>query len=144
MINMKKTNLYALKSTPGKQTGLSLIELMIASVIGLVILGGAVTIFSSNSASSKLSTGMARVQDNGRVALDIISYSTRMTGYEGCRDEVKDPAIVLATVRPSTLAANMTSASAGIVLPNNPDQLAADDMVMIADCETTEIFRAER
>ena len=60
-----------MRSTPGNQTGLSLIELMIASVIGLVILGGAVTIFSSNSASSKLSTGMARVQDNGRVALDI-------------------------------------------------------------------------
>jgi len=52
MNDMKQTNLRAL---PGKQTGLSLIELMIASVIGLVILGGAVTIFSSNSASSKLS-----------------------------------------------------------------------------------------
>jgi len=101
MNNMKQTNMRTMHNTPGNQTGLSLIELMIASVIGLVLLGGAVTIFSSNSASSKLSTGMARIQDNGRVALDIISYSTRMTGYEGCRDEVKDPAIVLATPAPA-------------------------------------------
>jgi len=178
-------------STPGNQTGFSLIELMIASVIGLVILGGAVTVFSTNSASSKLSTGMARIQDNGRVALDILSYSTRMAGYEGCRDEVKDPAIVLATVAPtidlrdgaiwgsevdtgnswdparpadlngitvkantdvfyiqhgsgrtSTLAADMASASADILLPLNPDQFATNDLLMISNCETTEIFRA--
>ena len=178
---------------PGNQAGLSLIELMIASVIGLVILGGAVKIFSSNSASSKMSTGMARIQDNGRVALDIISYSARMTGYEGCRDEVKDPAIVLATDAPaidlrdnaiwgsevstgdswapgrpadlnpisgrvkdntdvfyiqhgsgrtSTLAADMASTSADIVLPLNPDQFDTNDMLMISNCEITEIFRA--
>ena len=94
-------------NTPGNQTGFSLIELMIASVIGLVILGGAVTVFSTNSASSKLSTGMARIQDNGRVALDILSYSTRMAGYEGCRDEVKDPPIVLATAGANTPTINL-------------------------------------
>ena len=190
---MKQKNMRAMHNTPGNQTGFSLIELMIASVIGLVILGGAVTVFSTNSASSKLSTGMARIQDNGRVALDIISYSTRMAGYEGCRDEVKDPAIVLATVAPtvdlrdgaiwgsevdtgnswdparpadlnpisgrvkadtdvfyiqhgsgrtSTLAADMASSSADILLPLNPDQFATNDMLMISNCETTEIFRA--
>ena len=193
MNNMKQTNMRTMHNTPGNQTGLSLIELMIASVIGLVLLGGAVTIFSSNSASSKLSTGMARIQDNGRVALDIISYSIRMTGYEGCRDEVKDPAIVLATPAPaidlrdnaiwgsevssgdswdparpadldpiagrvkddtdvfyiqhgsgrtSTLAVDMASSSADIMLPVNPDEFDDNDMLMIANCETTEIFRA--
>ena len=195
MKNMKQTKIRTMRSTPGNQTGLSLIELMIASVIGLVILGGAVTIFSSNSASSKLSTGMARVQDNGRVALDIISYSLRMTGYEGCRDEVKEPPIVLAqnppasldlrdnaiwgaevnggswtpaapadltslTVagrvkdntdvfyiqhgsgRTSTLAVDMATPGAPVVLPDNPDQFGVNDMIMISNCDTAEIFRA--
>lgn len=192
MSNLNPTTLTQ-RSMPGKQAGFSLIELMIASVIGLVILGGAVTVFSSNSASSRMNTGMSRIQDNGRVALDIISYGTRMTGYDGCRDETKDAVTVLATNAPTiilpadaiwgaevgdnnswdpplhpdlqvlagrvkdntdvlyiqhgsgrstNLQSDMAAGVADIVLPSNPDQLAANDLVMISDCITTDIFRA--
>ena len=91
----------SLNSTPAKQSGFSLIELMIASVIGLVLLGGIVTIFTSNSASSKMSSGLTRIQDSGRVAIDILSYNIRMAGYEGCRDEAKENIDVVASVAPT-------------------------------------------
>ena len=181
----------AMPALPAKQAGLSLIELMVASVIGLFILAGAVTVFSGNSASSKLSNGMAQIQDSGRVTLDILSNSIRMAGFEGCKSDSKAPAIVLASTAPvinfpntalwgSEISAagwapaqpddlnNITNASEGsdviylqhgsgrttnlavdmvsgtdtsITLANNPDQLSEDDMVMISDCQSSNIFR---
>ena len=98
MKNLK--TIHTLKQLPGKQAGLSLIELMIASVIGLVILGGAVTIFSGNSKSSSQSTGMSRLQDSGRVALDIVANGIRMAGYEGCRSAAKASPTVIASDAP--------------------------------------------
>ena len=195
---MKSTNLQParmMNSMPGRQSGLSLIELMIASVIGLVLLSGVVTIFSSNSASSKMSTGMTRIQDSGRVALDMLSYNLRMTGYEGCRDGSKDQIQVLASNPPTinfpdntiwgssvsntggfvstahpdltdlpddvtlkantdvlylqhgsgrsvNLATDMATSNAAVVLPRNPDQISAGDLVMISDCDSANIFRA--
>lgn len=197
MNHLKPNSTRTISSRPGKQSGLSLIELMIASVIGLVLLSGVVTIFSSNSASSKMSTGMTRLQDSGRVALDLLSYGVRMTGYEGCRDESKDPVQVLASTGPTinfpdnavwgsevdnsgvwdptihsdldgsvngisskvrnntdvlylqygsgrsaVLSSDMTSDVADVILPNNPDHLRTGDLIMIADCVSTNIFRA--
>jgi len=93
-------NIKTLQSLPGKQSGLSMIELMVASVIGLFVLAGAVTIFSSNNASSSMSSGMSRLQDSGRVALDIVANSVRMAGYEGCRSASKASPTVLASTAP--------------------------------------------
>jgi len=86
-----------------KQTGYSLIELMIASVIGLVWLSGAVTIFTSNKASQALSTGMSQVQENGRVALDIISNGIRLAGYQGCTNGIQEPKVLAAVAPPIRL-----------------------------------------
>ena len=83
-----------------KQAGYSIIELMIASVIGLVVLSGAVTVFTSNKASQSLSNGMSQIQENGRVALDIIANGIRLTGYQGCTNGIQEP-VVLAKVAPS-------------------------------------------
>jgi len=83
------------------QTGMTLIELMIAMVIGLVILGGAVTIFSSNNRSSTMTSGMSRVQESGRVAIDILSNSVRMARYEGCRSQIKGQVNMLAQNGPT-------------------------------------------
>jgi len=86
-----------------KQSGYSLIELMIASVIGLVVLSGAVTIFTSNKASQSLSLGMSQVQENGRVALDIIANSIRLAGYQGCTNGIQEPVVLANTAPPIQL-----------------------------------------
>ncbi len=82
------------RSLPGRQSGYSIIELMIASVIGLVVLSGAVTVFSSNKQSQELSSGMARIQERGRAALDILSNDIRLAGYQGCTDGAASPDVI--------------------------------------------------
>lgn len=66
------------------QTGLSLIELMIAMVIGLVLLLGLVQVMSASSAAHKLSVGVARTQENARFAMDFLQRDLRMAGHMGC------------------------------------------------------------
>ncbi|TRO43972.1 prepilin-type N-terminal cleavage/methylation domain-containing protein [Pseudomonas sp. ALS1279] len=67
-----------------QQQGLSLIELMIALLISSLLILGAVQLFSNTSASDRTNTAIARVQENGRVALEIIGADARRAGYQGC------------------------------------------------------------
>jgi type IV pilus assembly protein PilW len=67
-----------------RQTGLSLIELMIAMVVGLILFAGALSIFISSRQSYGINTAIGHVQENGRFALDYIYNDARMAGYMGC------------------------------------------------------------
>jgi len=64
--------------------GLSLIELMIAMVIGLVLLLGLVQVMTASSAAYKLSAGVARTQENARFAMDFLQRDMRLAGHMGC------------------------------------------------------------
>jgi type IV pilus assembly protein PilW len=83
------------------QAGFSIVELMVASVIGLIILSGAVAVFSSNNASGAMSGSMSRVQESGRVAMDILANDLRMAGYQGCADTDTISANVIANNAPN-------------------------------------------
>lgn len=65
-------------------TGLSLVELMIAMVIGLVVMLGVVQVFAASRESYRLSEGMSRVQENSRFAMDTLQRELRMAGHFGC------------------------------------------------------------
>ena len=67
-----------------RQAGLSLIELMIAMVIGLLLMLGVIQVFIASQAASRLSEGVARAQENGRFALDFLERDVRMAGHMGC------------------------------------------------------------
>ncbi|MBT2766550.1 PilW family protein [Stenotrophomonas sp. ISL-67] len=67
-----------------RQVGLSLIELMISLVIGLILMLGVTQIFAASRAASRLSEGVARAQENGRFALEFIERDIRMAGHTGC------------------------------------------------------------
>lgn len=67
-----------------RQAGLSLIELMISLVIGLILMLGITQIFIASHAASRLSEGVARAQENGRFALDFLERDIRMAGHTGC------------------------------------------------------------
>lgn len=64
--------------------GLSLIELMIAIVIGIILTLGLVQIFGAAREAYRLSEGLARVQENGRFAMDYLQRDIRMAGHFGC------------------------------------------------------------
>jgi type IV pilus assembly protein PilW len=67
-----------------RMRGMSLIELMIALLIGLILLVGVIQVFSASRASYQLSQGVARNQENGRFAMDFLSRDLRMVGHAGC------------------------------------------------------------
>ncbi|WP_235872522.1 PilW family protein [Pseudoxanthomonas winnipegensis] len=64
--------------------GLSLIELMIALLIGSILMLGVIQVFSASRNAYQLSQGMARVQENGRFAMDYLQRDVRMVGHYGC------------------------------------------------------------
>ncbi|WP_225764127.1 PilW family protein [Stenotrophomonas sp. Marseille-Q4652] len=90
----------------GRMRGLSLIEVMIALLIGSILLLALVQVFSASRAASQTSEGMARVQENARFAMDYLQRDLRMAGHFGC---VNDQAHLLT---PGALV-NHTAASAG-------------------------------
>lgn len=67
-----------------KQRGLTLIELMVAMVLGLFLMSGAIEIFSANQRTIRLQIGLSRIQENGRFAIDFLMRDIRMAGYWGC------------------------------------------------------------
>ena len=66
------------------QTGLSLIEIMISLLRGAFLLGGVLQIFIGSKQTYRMQENLSRLQENGRLALDLIGRDIRMTGYWGC------------------------------------------------------------
>lgn len=66
------------------QKGLSLIELMIALLLGSILTLGLVQLFSSNSDTFRLAEATARIQESGRLAHEILGRAIRNADYWGC------------------------------------------------------------
>lgn len=71
-------------SAPNRIQGLSLIEIMVALAISALLVLGLVEVFAASRTAYQLSTGLARVQENGRFALDFLQRDIRMAGHMGC------------------------------------------------------------
>ena len=67
-----------------RQVGLTLVELLVALVIGLILVGGVVQIFVSNKQTYQLTDELARMQESARYAFYVLSRDLRMAGYTGC------------------------------------------------------------
>ena len=66
------------------QRGFSLVELMIALVLGLVLFAGVGHLVLASSRSWALQDELRRLRENGRLALDILGQSISTTAYTGC------------------------------------------------------------
>ena len=63
------------------QGGFSLVELMIASVLGLVIISGAISIMLSTRQNTQYQDGFTSLQENSRVAGRLLTNTIRMAGF---------------------------------------------------------------
>lgn len=63
------------------QRGLTLTELMVALAISLIVMSGVVTLYVTNRHAYALQNGLARLQENGRFAMEFLSRDLRMGGY---------------------------------------------------------------
>ncbi len=75
---------YMDTQTGMKQSGFSIVELMIAVVIGLIVLAGAIQVVINTKQNRIEQDEVAFIQDNARFAVELISNEIRMAGYMGC------------------------------------------------------------
>lgn len=64
------------------EQGFSLIELMIAMLLGLILIGGVINLFLASSQTYRLQESMFRVQESGRFALDFMLRDLRDAGFQ--------------------------------------------------------------
>jgi type IV pilus assembly protein PilW len=72
---------------PRALRGLSLIELMVALTIGLIITAAVAQLFATTRSAYTMEENMARVQENGRFAVQFLTQDIRMAGYAGCNSK---------------------------------------------------------
>lgn len=64
--------------------GFTVVEILVAMVISLLLLAGILTLFSNSRATYESNDRLARIQENGRLALDVIARDVRGAGNLGC------------------------------------------------------------
>ena len=69
-----------------RESGVSMVELMIAMVISLILLAGVIQILSSSKNSYLVQDGTSRLQQNARFAVDRMIQDISASGYMGCLD----------------------------------------------------------
>jgi len=68
---------------PVRQQGLSLVELMVALTLGLLLTAGMIQLFGSTKLTFQTNDAAARVQENGRFAMELLKRDLRMAGTHG-------------------------------------------------------------
>jgi type IV pilus assembly protein PilW len=67
-----------------RHAGMTLIELMIAMLLGLIVIGGVLGIFAANNETGRRTDDIARIQESARIALELMARSLREAGGNAC------------------------------------------------------------
>lgn len=70
-----------------RQRGFNLIELMIALVIGLIVVLGATSVFLSNKQSYRTNSAIGQIQENARIAFELLTRDLRQARLTGCGNQ---------------------------------------------------------
>lgn len=71
-----------------RQAGFSLVELMVALLLGLVVIGGVVNIFLTNQQSSRSNEDLSRMQESARLSFELMAREARQVGGNTCGAQV--------------------------------------------------------
>ncbi len=80
--------------------GVSLIELMIAMLLGLLVVGAAIGIFLTNRQTYAATEGLGRVQENVRTAFELMARDVREAGGNPCDSSL--PTVNVTAADPTT------------------------------------------
>lgn len=81
---MSFEGLITLKKFSHLQKGFTLIEIMIALLLGAFLIGGILQIFINTRETYRMQDALSRLQENGRFAMDFIGRDLRMVDYRSC------------------------------------------------------------
>jgi type IV pilus assembly protein PilW len=69
-----------------REKGFTLIELMVAIVLGLLLIAGTLTVFISTKQGYRLENGLSLMQATGRATLDLLAREVMMAGFPQIAD----------------------------------------------------------
>ena len=76
--------------TMSAQTGVTLVELLIAMLIGAFLVGGILQVFAGARQTYRVHDATSRMQESGRMALDVLARDIRMADFWGCASDSID------------------------------------------------------
>jgi type IV pilus assembly protein PilW len=100
-----------------RQAGLSLIELMVALLLGLVLMAGVLQVYLGSKQTYNIQEAQSRLQENGRLAMYFLPKDIRMTGFQGCRSRLNLASHIVANVTVSgapTLTSDLFDITGGV------------------------------
>ena len=77
------------------QKGLTLVELLIASFLGVLLTGVIGAMYITSTQGFRSTNELSRVQENTRFALHFLQQSIREVGFSACGEETKDYSFLL-------------------------------------------------
>ncbi len=72
------------KTIRTRQAGFGLVELMVSMLLGLILIGGVLSIFLSNQQAFRSNEGLARLQENARISFELMAREIRETDGNQC------------------------------------------------------------
>ena len=66
------------------QQGLTIVEIMVAMVLSLILIGGVMQVFLGSKTTYRVNDALARLQEDGRFSMEFLTRDVRMAGYSGC------------------------------------------------------------
>ena len=92
----------SLNNAPIKQSGFSLIELLIASTLGLFIIGGVITSFIGTKDSDRMRSAVSEMDSNARTAFEIMRQNIAHAGYPSINNILIDKPFYSEADEPTT------------------------------------------
>jgi len=108
------------RSRSHRQLGFTLIELMVAMLLGLLVSAGIITVFASTSSNNKAQTQLARLQEEGRFAITRLSSDLSMANGQYCTNsggtgQTASGGLILDGLRtPNVYASNLIGAAGAV------------------------------
>lgn len=78
---------YQVSRCKRAHAGFTLIEMMIAMILGLVVIAGVASVFLAGQRSFRTNDALSEVQDNSRLAFELMARDMRMAGLTGCANQ---------------------------------------------------------
>jgi type IV pilus assembly protein PilW len=66
------------------------VEILVALAVGLFLTAGVVQIYTGSKQTYRVSDAAARLQENGRVAMELLARDIRRSGYLGCAGTARE------------------------------------------------------
>jgi len=80
-----------------RESGFSLVELMVGLAVGLLLVGVAVSIYLSGHQTARVVDTVGRLEESARFAVEMIEQDVRMSGFRGCNGAANSPVNTLNT-----------------------------------------------